>query len=313
MGRYCVVCGELRGEDGICRNPHCRINNKGADVPGGGSTALKPPIRLTDRLKQSRAKTESDRDHFPAAPEEDSSFLEEPEQRETVEWDDSEEWEDPAEELPAPSEEYSRGSGYSRGSVSSRLQTFRRELSGDSAESRNLRGLLTLMTSVLFAAGGTLIFGFLYLEDFLWRWTVTGVLVPVMAYGFSLLYGWLFLTLGRRERGVFGTRSELLNLFNLVTSTGRLPNMLLLLTCFLAPLDKNLGIFQFFALLLVIAWLVSLLFYVLCAYRSCCNGITLLLSVVFAFLAFATMRSVWVWYLTGDFCFTLYIPLNIFF
>ena len=105
----------------------------------------------------------------------------------------------------------------------------------------------------------------------------------------------------------------MLNLLSTVTSTGRIPNILLMLTCFLAPMDKNLGIFQFFALLLAVAWLVSLMFSVLSAYRPFCNRYTLLLTIVFAFLALTTLRSLWVWYLTGDFRFTLYIPLNIFF
>ncbi|MBR6825214.1 MAG: hypothetical protein IKM59_01570, partial [Oscillospiraceae bacterium] len=103
------------------------------------------------------------------------------------------------------------------------------------------------------------------------------------------------------------------SLFSLVGAASVLPNMILLLSTVFSPMDKSLRAFQFFALLLVAVWVASLLFSMVAAYGSYFTMGGLVLTVVFVFLAFVSMRAIWVWYLTGDFKFTLYLPLNVFF
>ncbi len=315
MGRYCTVCGEIKGEDGFCHNPQCGKEYREA------APAPKRPIRLTERLKELRNAEQGPKEQpseakeapfFPqetGVPEKDAPLREDETAESEEEWAYHVPWGE-SEAPPAPVGGESGAA--SRPTDLQWWRSFPRAHRERGPLSENLRGVLTLMTSVLFTSIGTLLFGFLYLEDFFMPWAVA-TLVPVAAYGFSFLYGWLFLLLGRGRQRTAPLGTELLKLFRQVTSAGKLPNRLLLLTALLSPLDKTLGIFQFFALLLVLAWIISLLFHITGEYRSYCNGATMLLTLVFALLAFAATRATWVWYLTGEFRFALYIPLNSFF
>ena len=177
-------------------------------------------------------------------------------------------------------------------------------------------GLVLMLLSVCLSALGTLIFGALYLEDFLLRWVTCGIIVPLLAYGFSLLYGKAYVALSpvgkcrskENPRGI-GTFGEL---FSVITTASMGPNLILLLSCALSPLDKNLRLFQFFALLLTVVWIVSLLLTLFTVYGGEISLGGIILTVLFAFLAFVAMRTIWVWYLTGEFRFTLYVPLSVF-
>ncbi len=316
MGQYCVVCGQLKGEDNICRNPQCRLNRVGQVQSQGDNTTLKRPIRLTDRIKQHRSSDQPAQDNGFDRMEEEPFFYEEPVSEERIPWDDSEPVTDPEEwdydeDAPAPSSHRARV--YTRTSVTTRIRELRRDFSSDSDRGRFAMGLATLLISVILSACGTLLFGLMYLEDFLWRWFAVGVFAPLMAYAFTFLYGWLFRRLGGGERAAHSTRSGMSELFSAITATAGIPNVLLLLTGLLAPMDKSLWIFQCFALLLTITWLASAVFSVVSKYPGACNRRTLLLTVLFVFLGFVTLRSLWVWYLVGEFRFALHIPLNIFF
>ncbi len=177
-------------------------------------------------------------------------------------------------------------------------------------------GLALTLISLCLSAFGALIFGALYLEDFLLRWVVCGIGAPILAYGFSLLYGRAFVALRlggkNRENGKPGDSVTFRELFSVVTAASMLPNILLLLSCVLSPMDKDLRIFQFFALLLTLVWIVSLLFSLFTVYGGDLSVAGLILTVLFVFLAFVAMRTLWVWYLTGEFRFTFYVPLSVF-
>ena len=187
----------------------------------------------------------------------------------------------------------------------------------EGAENRDLGvGLVAVFGTLSLSALGTLIFGAMYLEDFFLRWVAAGIVGPVLAYGISFLFGRVFVELSpvgkiRRSGKLKGPICSR-ELFAVVTTASVFPNHILLLSGVLSPMDKDLRLFQFFALLLTVAWIVSLLFSLFTVYGGGFSFGGLLLTVTFAFLVFVSMRTLWVWYLTGEFRFTFHIPLNIF-
>ncbi len=178
------------------------------------------------------------------------------------------------------------------------------------------KGLLLIIVSVCLSSVGTLLFGVTYLENFFSRWVVSGFVMPIFAYGFSLLYGKLYVSLD----SVKAIRGQSINyrpvsfreLFTVVTVASAFPNLILLLSCVISPMDKSLETFQFFALLLTLAWILCLVLTLFSVYGGGLSLGSLLLTVCFGFFAFVIMRTVWVWYLTGEFTFALYIPLSVF-
>ena len=174
-------------------------------------------------------------------------------------------------------------------------------------------GIMLFLTTICLSAFGTLIFGTLYLDDFFARWLTTGIFVPVIAFVAALLYGRLYVALSSRRRDPFGARVVFGELFSVVATSAVFPNLLLLLTGALAPMDKSMRIFQFFALLLAIAWILSLVFSLFTVYGCGFSFGGLLLTVIFGFFVFTMLRAVWVWFLTGDFTYALHIPFSIFF
>lgn len=146
-------------------------------------------------------------------------------------------------------------------------------------------------------------------------------MIPVMAYGAGFLFAWILTASARGNTG-----EDIPKLVSAVASSTKIPNVLLLLSCFFSPLDKNMAIFQFFALLTVVAWVVCLCYELMTSFprktsaetpASPAAGLlskgTPILIILFAFLALTSMRAIWVWYLTGDLRFTLHLPLNAFF
>ncbi len=177
-------------------------------------------------------------------------------------------------------------------------------------------GIILIIASVCLSTIGTLIFGITYLEDFFYRWIVSGAAMPILAYGFSLLFGKLYVSLSSvkkmREQEINYRPVTFRELFAVVTVASVFPNLLLLLSCVISPMDKSLQTFQFFALLLTVAWILCLILSLFAVYGGGLSLGGLLLTVGFGFLAFVVMRAVWVWYLTGEFTFALYVPLSVF-
>ncbi len=300
MIRYCELCGQLTGEDHICRNPNCKGNNTPPVPTAQTHPSLSRPVHLADRLKQ--------REYRPQQPETSRPH--------GVDWDDDwddEDWneDDERDDREAPFDP-EPPVGDPRSYSHSNPPTGKRRGYGIYAAGRagGHPELLWIPVSVLASAIGTLIFGAMYLEDFILRWVVTGVITPMLAYGFSGLYGWLLIAPIRKAQGPTGRL--LPELISVVALSAKLPTALLILSCFLSPLDQNLGVFQFFALLLVIVWVVCLCHALLTSYKGPFSKWAPILTILFAFLALTTLRSIWVWYITGEFRFTLHIPLSVF-
>lgn len=175
-------------------------------------------------------------------------------------------------------------------------------------------GIFLILVSVMASALGTLLFGIIHLEDFFAPWIVCGFFVPLLTYGFGLLYGYFFARFSPvgKERGERGEKIPFGELFATVTVSGVLPNLLLLLSGVIAPVDKSLKVFQFFALLITVCWLVCLIFSLFTVYGGGFSMGGMIITVIFVFLALLAMRCLWVWYLTGELGFSLYIPLSIF-
>ena len=314
MVRYCILCGQLMGEDDVCRNPGCRGNQRDEECPKEEKFSGRRPVRLIDRLKNMEAV--SRKEPIPEFNEED--------------WEGEEDWEDEEELLdeeelqeqePFFSEVESASGSNGLFFTEERPQFATRNYS----EIRQHRELLTVMASVLLSAVGTLIFGVLYLEDFFRRWVVAGLVTPVMAYGVSFLYGWLMTAPSRRYWDTGDGKDAVTKLLSAVTSAGRIPNALLLLSCLLSPMDRSMSVFQCFSLLLVVAWVVCLCYRLMALSgrnfspdtpispaAGMLSKVAPIVTILFAFLALATMRAVWVWYLTGDFRFALHLPLSAF-
>lgn len=178
------------------------------------------------------------------------------------------------------------------------------------------KGVLLILVSVCLSSAGTLLFGVTYLENFFSRWVVSGFAMPILAYGLSLLYGKLYVSLDSvkaiRGQSINYNPVSFRELFTVVTVASAFPNLILLLSCVLSPMDKSLETFQFFALLLTFAWILCLVLTLFSVYGGGLTLGSLLLTVCFGFFAFVIMRTVWVWYLTGEFTFALYIPLSVF-
>ena len=177
-------------------------------------------------------------------------------------------------------------------------------------------GLILILVTLCISTLGTLVVGTMYLEDIFLRWIGCGLLAPVFAYGVNILYGFLYVHLGpaARERRSDPKRGPITfrELFAAVTVPSVLPTMLLLLSCLLSPMDKSMRIFQFFALLITVAWIVSLIFSLFTVYGSGFTLWNLLLTVAFVLFTILAMRTLWVWFVMGDFRLTLHIPLSAF-
>jgi hypothetical protein len=166
-------------------------------------------------------------------------------------------------------------------------------------------GLAFMLLSLLLTAGSTLLYGLVHLEDFLLRWYVTGFMIPIFAFGFS--YFFLLLTVKK-----FGGHIDEKGLITTVGLSSVLPSVLQLLSLLFSTLDGSGRVFQFFALLILVTWLFSLLALSFAAHRVGINLWTILLSVAFAFLAIVALRAIWLWFLTGHFHFAFYLPSSLY-
>ena len=310
MENYCIFCGQDL-EKGRCTDPQC-LSHQIRQRSRPQSQGWERPISLRERRRQVR-------------------------EREEAEYEQTEEPSRPIRIVPY--EEYdfrqepSRPSGRVREREENhsglwsllRLPFFVCDYYRDpgktllkAARNRDWPMAVALfVVTVLLSCVGTLLFGVMYLEDFLERWLVCGVVTPVLAFAMSLLYGGLFafLSPASRERAGEGLwkRISVGKLLPTVGVSSLLPGLLLLLSGVFAPMDKSLGVFQFFALAITLAWMISLLFSLFTVYGGGFSLSSLLLTVIFMVMAFLIMRTLWVWYLTEEWGFKFYIPLSIFF
>lgn len=325
MEKQCIYCGQIT-KNGICVNDRCPGKESPARL-SEQAPITKRPMSLQERRRQmyemeNRKNRESQkeevtsesvvtREKIEVLPRETNGHI-------RTERKVSAETSKPAE--LTPSEEFLQLASGGFVSLLFFIADYYKEPGKVVAAAARKRdegmGRLLFFTSVILSAIGTLLFGTIHLEDFFVRWVVCGLMAPFLAYGGSLLFGSLFAALSptvqeRRKREE--TRLSFGELFSTVAVSSVFPNLLLLLTCVLSPMDRSMEIFQFFALLITLSWIVCLLFSLFTVYGGDFSLWGLLLTVAFVFFAFLGMRSLWVWYLTGDFRFSFYIPLSVFF
>ena len=319
MEKYCIFCGHLL-ENGECVNPQCSAKVDGEER-SSSVAGRKKPISLEQwrrqRYEADRQKTlrqEGEPEDEEEAKEEETEAEQDP--------DDGEDQE--SEEETDGTSEKEMGGAFSP-NILERLPCFLADYFRQpgrvvaAAVRRRDTGVAAAMflTSFLLSAIGTFLFGAVYLEDFFSRWIGGGFVAPLLAYGISLLFSRVFTASrsGQPERGEGENHRDgsFRELFSLVGASAVIPNGILLLSCILGPLDGSLKLFQFFALLLTVAWMVCLLFSLFTVYGGVGSLGALLGIVAFVFLSFLLMRTLWVWYLTGVFRFSLHIPLSVFF
>lgn len=166
-------------------------------------------------------------------------------------------------------------------------------------------GIAFMVLSVLITALSTLIYGMLHLEEFMTRWLMTGIVVPVLTCGIS--FGFVGLVVGRGR-----ATSTLSSVANTAGVSAIFPSTIQLAAVLLTIGDKSGKVFQFFALLIYMTWMLSLVLSIFSAHRIKVGLMTLVLMVLFAFLTLVLLRSVWVWFLTGHFRAALYLPTSLY-
>ena len=313
MEKFCRYCG-CRLDNGLCTNPTCEAATRREEY---AETVRKRPISLQERRRLLEAKeAENNQTWIPV--EENGSVSYEhrgtafvSEEQETAYDEDQEEQETRDTDLFSDSPVVRflpfLSAYYREPGRVVKVAAVKQDVS---------MGVILIIASVCLSLLGTLIFGAVFLEDFLYRWVVVGGFVPLLAYGVALAFGQLYVYLspaGRERRA--GDREDHVTfreVFTVVTVSGVFPNLLLLLSCVISPLDESMQIFQSFALLLTVAWILCLMLSLFTVYGGGFSMAGLLLTVGFGLLAFSGMRSVWVWYLTGEFDFALLVPLSVF-
>ena len=186
------------------------------------------------------------------------------------------------------------------------------------AQEPRLRSSLSLVViTFCLSAIGTLALGIMHLEDFFFRWFCVGFVAPAAAFGGSLLFALLLTHLEQRallqESINIPPKPNLSVLLSTIAASSIFPILLLAASALLSLIDDSLQLFQFFALLILITWVLSLILSLFSVCRIHFRPLTLFLSIGFLFLALVTMRPLWVWFLTGEFQFALYLPLGLFF
>ena len=306
MLRRCVLCGQYLDGNGTCPDPNGKNHYRESVRSGDSASTGRPNIHLVDRMPDENLPREQEAESTSPIP----PFDEE-------DWDTPEEEteEEPTEESEPVEEETQVVKTLFLVDRSRKVaHRVREELTG-------YGHIFTIMVSVLLSAVGTLIFSAMHLEDWFSRWVITGILVPVAAYVAGMVFVWILTGLATE-----GATEARLQPARVLASAARLPNRLLVLTCLLSPLDQTMTVFQFFALLLTVAWVVCLSYEAMRSLlqSTSAEGTAPLASgmgsklvpvvvIAFAFLALVSFRAIWVWYLTGEFQMTFHLPLSIFF
>ena len=166
-------------------------------------------------------------------------------------------------------------------------------------------GINLMVLSLVITALSTLFYGWLHLEDFLLRWFFVGVLVPVFTFGLCFVF--VGLVIGKKR--TTATASSVLSTVGL---SAIYPATLQLIAIIPSAMDKSGKVFQFFALLIFLTWLFSLYFTVFSVHRVKVKFPTLMITVIFAFLALVVLRTLWVWFLTGHMQFAFYLPTSLY-
>ena len=166
-------------------------------------------------------------------------------------------------------------------------------------------GINLMFLSLVITALSTGLYAFLHLEESALRWFFVGMMVPTLTFGLCFVF--VSLVIGQSRSSV-STSSVL----NTVALSAIYPATLQLISAIPSAMDKSGKVFQFFALLIFLTWIFSLYFTVFSVHRVKVKFSTLVITVVFGFLALVVLRTLWVWFLTGHFQFAFYLPTSLY-
>ena len=338
MDLFCIFCGKPLTDDGVCANPDCKAYTKQlSSTAKSAQTApgLKKPMPLIQRKQQileQRRKKEEKEELLPPPSYADRPFQEEEPEIPPAYMDTAVAYEESkARSLIKTTKErihLPRMSFLSyddeEPNVIQRLFSFIGDYYRDHQKTmENMRknadtpiGIIMLLVSLWFSALGTMFLGAVRLEDFFFRWVGVGLFAPLLAYSMSYLFAGILVGFRGEHPGRangYVPYRRLREIFSVVGASATFPNLLLLLTGLLSPFNRSMEWFQFFALLLVIAWAVCLFMALTAAFKPVLSMKKVFAAIGFLFFAITIMRSLWVWFLTGVFDFTMFLPLNVFF
>ena len=160
--------------------------------------------------------------------------------------------------------------------------------------------LLTFVVNLLATLLPGLVLDCVSSHEFFVHWLLTIVLGPAIAYGIGI--GMVYaLTSMSKLKAEFG------GVLSVVGVSSTLPMMLLAASMLLSLIDSNGRVLAFFAVVIVLAWLLSLLLAILQTYDIKINLMTILAVIGVFFVAVILCRTLWHWYLGGEFAIQLYI------
>ena len=148
--------------------------------------------------------------------------------------------------------------------------------------------LLTFVVNLLATLLPGLVLDCVSSHEFFVHWLLTIVLGPAIAYGIGI--GMVYaLTSMSKLKAEFG------GVLSVVGVSSTLPMMLLAASMLLSLIDSNGRVLAFFAVVIVLAWLLSLLLAILQTYDIKINLMTILAVIGVFFVAVILCRTLWHW------------------
>lgn len=165
-------------------------------------------------------------------------------------------------------------------------------------------GLVFMLLAFVLTALGTLLLGLVHfsdrVDDFVVRWLLTSLFAPVVAYGIGI--GLIYALTAMSK-----IKADFRSVISVVGVSSVLPCLLLAVSSLISLADDEGKVFLAFALLIVAAWLASLLVAALRTYEIKLNIGGILLIMLVVYLGILVMRTFWLWYMGADFELYLYM------
>ncbi len=136
--------------------------------------------------------------------------------------------------------------------------------------------------------------------NFFVHWLITILLGPAIAYGIGI--GMVYALTATNK-----IKAEFNGVLSVVGVSSTLPMGLLALSMILSLVDPAGRVLAFFAMVIVLAWLLSVLAATLQTYDIKLNILNLLIVIGIFFVAIILVRTLWIWFLGGNFELYLYM------
>lgn len=136
--------------------------------------------------------------------------------------------------------------------------------------------------------------------NFFVHWFITILLGPALGYGIGI--GMIYALTSMNK-----IKAEFNGVLSVVGVSSTLPMALLAVSMILSLIDPYGRVLAFFAVIIVLAWLLSLLAATLQTYDIKLNLLNLLTVIGIFFVAIILIRTLWIWYLGGNFELYLYM------